>query len=530
MDSISDRCVACTRKVSARQHALLCDGCNRWQHRICDTGISQREYRDMIRSEITINFTCTICKRNEEETIRTTLEIMDQGSQRGKRKLVSSDGYEFVKKVSKGDFTYWRCSKRSKTVNCPATISQKGDTFKANSRAHIHQADKGALKKVQVWKEVKSQCVQDIHKPARRVVEDAMLDLIEEDDHQLPNVRNLQRLANRIREDLRPAEPRDLEFIIDTDYLQCQDFLVGDIHVDTERHLVFSTPNQLRILQQARRWFCDGTFKILARPFQQLWSIHAFVCRGDSYKQVPLVFCLMSRRKSRDYAAIFKKLKEIIPGVPQVQTFVVDFEKGAWKAIREEFPNTLIKGCAFHFGQAVWRKVQELGLRTTYTKRGAEYRYIRSLMALPFLPSADIQPAFDRLSARATSQELQQLVAYMDSNWIGSAVWQPRNWSIFQTNVRTNNDVEGWHTRINADIGKANAAFYILVPALQREARLVDLTVRLVSEEQILRCQRRRYQDLTCRLHEAWDRYTNGELTASQLLRECGGVYGPNND
>lgn len=115
----------------------------------------------------------------------------------------------------------------------------------------------------------------------------------------------------------------------------------------------------------------------------------------------------------------------------------------AWKAIRNEFPNTIIKGCAFHFGQAVWRKVQELGLRTTYSKRGPEYRYIRSLMALPFLPWADIQPAFDRLSARAASPELQQLVGYIDSNWIGSPVWQPRNWSIFQTNVRTNNDVEG---------------------------------------------------------------------------------------
>ena len=61
---------------------------------------------------------------------------------------------------------------------------------------------------------MKSQCVRDIHKPARRVVEDAMLGIIEEDDHQLPNVRNLQRLANRVREDLRPAEPRDLDFIV----------------------------------------------------------------------------------------------------------------------------------------------------------------------------------------------------------------------------------------------------------------------------------------------------------------------------
>jgi hypothetical protein len=56
--------------------------------------------------------------------------------------------------VSKGDFTYWRCSKRSTKVNCPATVSQKGDTFKTNARKHIHQADNGALKRVLVTKEI----------------------------------------------------------------------------------------------------------------------------------------------------------------------------------------------------------------------------------------------------------------------------------------------------------------------------------------------------------------------------------------
>ena len=79
---------------------------------------------------------------------------------------------------------------------------------------------------------------------------------------------------------------------------------------------------------------------------------------------------------------------------------------GAWKAILEEFPN-----CAFHFGQSVWQKVQDLGLRTICSKRSPEYRYIRSLMVPPILPSADIQPAFDRLAVRATSclaaQELE---------------------------------------------------------------------------------------------------------------------------
>ncbi|CAC5396059.1 unnamed protein product [Mytilus coruscus] len=151
-------------------------------------------------------------------------------------------------------------------------------------------------------------------------------------------------------------------------------------------------------------------------------------------------------------------------------------------------------------------------------------------MALPFLPAADIQPAFEKLSPRATSPELKQLVRYVDNTWLCNTVWHPRNWNIFQTSIRTNNDVEGWHTRINSDIGKANAAFYVLVPALHREAKLVALTVRLVSEEQVIRNQRIRYKELEGRLHQLWDQYFEGDITASRLLRDCGNIYGPSND
>jgi hypothetical protein len=55
--------------------------------------------------------------------------------------------------------------------------------------------------------------------------------------------------------------------------------------------------------------------------------------------------------------------------------------------------------------------------------------------------------------------------------------------------------ISGWHTRINIDISTANVSFYILVPALQREYRVIELTYRLVSEQQILRDQRTRYRD-----------------------------------
>ena len=32
-------CISCNKEVRRRQHSLQCDGCERWQHRLCKTGI-----------------------------------------------------------------------------------------------------------------------------------------------------------------------------------------------------------------------------------------------------------------------------------------------------------------------------------------------------------------------------------------------------------------------------------------------------------------------------------------------------------
>ncbi|CAG2207690.1 unnamed protein product [Mytilus edulis] len=165
--------------------------------------------------------------------------------------------------MSKVESAYCRCIKRSKGSNCSATVSQKGENFKRNPNPYIHPADMGALKKVLVHKEVKQTALQDIQRPAGRIVDDAMLRHIEPEDHQLPNQNNLKRTANRVREELTPNEPNSFYFKLDTDYLQCDNFLIKDIRVDGQRHSVFSTPGQLQLLKYAKKWFCDGTFKVM---------------------------------------------------------------------------------------------------------------------------------------------------------------------------------------------------------------------------------------------------------------------------
>ncbi|KAH3869883.1 hypothetical protein DPMN_033056 [Dreissena polymorpha] len=56
----------------------------------------------------------------------------------------------------------------------------------------------------------------------------------------------------------------------------------------------------------------------------------------------------------------FQVLSAILQHLPsiEVKSFVVDYEAGLWQAIRDVFPQPDIQGCAFHFGQALYRKVQ----------------------------------------------------------------------------------------------------------------------------------------------------------------------------
>ena len=105
----------------------------------------------------------------------------------------------------------------------------------------------------------------------------------------------------------------------------------------------------------------------------------------------------------------------------------MNFERAIWKAVRSTLPGLPIKGCVLHWGQAVWRMIQELDLQVAYCQDDKIHHYCRMLMSLPFLPHEHIQPVFLYLEGNAEALQLQALMAYIRSTWIESLVWSPES-------------------------------------------------------------------------------------------------------
>jgi len=120
------------------------------------------------------------------------------------------------------------------------------------------------------------------------------------------------------------------------------------------------------------------------------------------------------------------------------------------------------------------RKLRSIGLQTAYSSDTDVHSFCRLLFALPFLPANKIPKAFARLFRKAYTTQLQDLVMYVRTNWIESKTWPPECWSVYRRVIRTNNDVEGWHHRLNARARKNTLQFYVLVQLLYREASVVN--------------------------------------------------------
>ncbi|KAK3880435.1 hypothetical protein Pcinc_015038 [Petrolisthes cinctipes] len=122
---------------------------------------------------------------------------------------------EYVKKRVASVSTSWIWSIHTKKNRCLASVSQQGNIFTRRPKEHNHGGNPGAKLRAQAIFLVKAAAREDTYKSSGKIVTDTLMTLTT-DEVQLPKVSNLQRTANRARQQLRPKHPTDLEFEIVT--------------------------------------------------------------------------------------------------------------------------------------------------------------------------------------------------------------------------------------------------------------------------------------------------------------------------
>ena len=116
-------------------------------------------------------------------------------------------------------------------------------------------------------------------------------------------------------------------------------------------------------------------------------------------------------------------------------------------------------------------------------------------MALPFLPQEHIVKAYLQLEQQAPDAIIP-VMDYVYSTWINNSIFKIHQWSVFMSPVRTNNDVEEWHSRFNSNVTRGPVPFYQLVTELYAESTDIPVQLKLVSEGKLKRYQRKRNRQI----------------------------------
>ena len=465
-------------------------------------------------------------------------KIVIGGSKKGGDILVNH-GYTYNKDGkpnSKGD-QRWKCSVRTKKLNCLASVTQRGDTFTTGKHQHICSPKDAAIPTANIRAQIRTQGKERPFASGATIVKEALQQHLPTDAPatSLPSMSAMIRSTNRLRQKRRPKHPKDLKFKWIQEELPTN-FTVKDVFVkikeNTARHIVMFTAALLSLLSKSKTWYVDGKYKAVQHPFHQLWSVHAFVRQNDSTKQVPLMFVLMSRRTKQDYVKVLEYIRDLLPSAC-VTSVVMDFEAGVWGAFREVYNGIKIRGCVFHWTQAIWKQIQDKGLAPTYRKRKNTAKFLRELMCLPFLPAEQISITFQDFQDLVLPDHppaIQELLDYVDRNWINGHIWTPTDWSVFGMSVRTNNDVEGWHHHLNQlcdRVGHDNVNLYELIDVLFKESQLVSTQCQLVCEEKLQRYQRKKFRDYQEEIFKIWQDYREKLIKPHGLLQKISAHHHP---
>ena len=127
---------------------------------------------------------------------------------------------------------------------------------------------------------------------------------------------------------------------------------------------------------------------------------------------------------------------------------------------------------------------------------------------------------------KARDPRHKYLLAYYERTWLQSTVWSPRNISVYHRLVRTNNDSEGYHRRLNGICREDHPPFYKLREILYNEVKLISRTAKLVSNQSVKMHRSRQTDELQSKIGSVWDDYDEEKIDEKQMVQQISRFMG----
>ena len=274
---------------------------------------------------------------------------------------------------------------------------------------------------VQIEKAIESRAVQSLERP-RVVVQMSTINSTGAAVAQMPNQRTMVRRIQRRRVVAHIPNPLSTSVLNVPDDLKTtfrgEHFYASDSgKEDPNRFIIFTTTQILDELEFSAKWAVDGTFAVCPSLFYQLYTMHGII--KDT--TVPLVYCLMRNKTKEKYEELFAALKNL-KAMLDPHEVTIDFEIASFEALKSSFPNANIKGCFFHFAQAIRRKIQSVGLAKEYQQDTDVRNILKSFVALALTPEEDLYLGFQKpkeATEKMQNEENSEFVSYFEATWLG---------------------------------------------------------------------------------------------------------------
>ncbi|PSN38021.1 hypothetical protein C0J52_24135 [Blattella germanica] len=198
--------------------------------------------------------------------------------------LLIKDGYCYHHHSYNKDKSriYWRCENRSTcNARCITNVDlQNIIIYKINLAAHLHPPDGAAMQAKEVVQRIKQKASESPNEAPDEVMRQGMEGVVNEEILvKMPDRQNIKKMINLQQNRNRPVVPRSiLDVNINHPYnvtKSNEQFLLYDSgRENSDRLLIFSTGNNMRLLAASDIILSDGTFKSVPPQFMQLYTVH----------------------------------------------------------------------------------------------------------------------------------------------------------------------------------------------------------------------------------------------------------------